>query len=276
MSEAMIFDIAHGSFVDGPGIRTTVFFKGCNLNCAWCHNPEGRSFQRQMMVYRDRCTDCGKCRAVCREESCVLCGRCAMYCPADARKVCGARYTAEEVLTQILQDKVFYETSGGGVTFSGGECMLQLEFLTQMLKACKANGIHTAVDTAGYVPFESFEAILPYTDLFLYDIKLADSPKHKTFVGVENDRILENLQRLFAAGANILIRIPVIGGVNDSLEEMQAIKAFLDRCGRPVKIELLPYHPMGQSKSAAIGAPVQLFRTPDAETMARLEAIFGA
>ena len=276
MSEAMIFDIAHGSFVDGPGIRTTVFFKGCNLNCAWCHNPEGRSFQPQMMVYRDKCTDCGKCRTVCREESCVLCGRCAMYCPADARKVCGARYTAEEVLTQILQDKVFYETSGGGVTFSGGECMLQLDFLTEILKACKENGIHTAVDTAGHVPFQSFEAILPYTDLFLYDIKLFDSQKHMQYVGVENDRILDNLQQLFVAGANILIRIPVIGGVNDSLEEMQTIKEFLDRCGRPAKVELLPYHPMGQSKSAAIGMPMQTFRTPDAETMTRLEDIFFA
>ena len=164
-----IFDIQRDSFVDGPGIRTTVFFKGCNLHCAWCHNPESQSAKPQMMFYKNKCTGCGKCREKCPHnlESCDLCGKCTVYCPHDAREICGKEYTVDEVLREIRKDKTFYKTSGGGVTFSGGECMLQIEFLTKILKACKENGIHTAVDTAGHVPFEFFERIIPYTDLFL-------------------------------------------------------------------------------------------------------------
>lgn len=277
MNKAMIFDVEHSSFVDGPGIRTTVFFKGCNLKCAWCHNPESQAFQPQLMYYKDKCTSCGKCETLCphRLAHCDLCGKCTLYCPSDARKVCGREYTVEEVLAQVLPDKAFYDNSGGGVTFSGGECMLQIDFLAEILKKCKENGIHTAVDTAGAVPFRHFEKILPYTDLFLYDIKLLDSEKHKRFTGADNQIILENLQKLFAKGANIWIRIPVIQGVNDSPEELEAIKAFLDTCGTPEKVELLPYHPMGENKHRAIGREPQPFRAPDTEKCKQLEAIFA-
>lgn len=261
--------------MDGPGIRTTVFFKGCNLKCAWCHNPESQSAKPQMMLYRDKCTGCGQCVRICRKETCTLCGACEQYCLQEARKVCGKEYTVHEVLAQIVRDKTFYENSGGGVTFSGGECMLQIDFLAELLQKCKENGIHTAVDTAGHVPFKSFEKILPVTDLFLYDVKLMDSQKHKAYVSVGNERILNNLRRLFAAGAKIWIRIPVIGGVNDSVEEMGKIKEFLDSCGKPAKVELLPYHSMGERKAEAIGAAVQHFQTPDAETMKRLGEIFA-
>ena len=275
MNKAIFFDIQRNSFVDGPGIRTTVFFKGCNLKCAWCHNPESQSAKPQMMFYKDKCTGCGKCKSVCpyHLEQCELCGKCTLYCPVDARKVCGKEHTVDEVLKEVLKDQAFYETSGGGVTFSGGECMLQIDFLVEILKKCKENGIHTAVDTAGHIPFESFEKILPYTDLFLYDIKIFDSQKHKQYVGVGNELILENLKKLFERKAKLWIRIPIIPDVNDSIEEIQKIKDFLKTNGTPEKIELLPYHAMGENKYRAIGKEPQIFKTPDAENMKRLKEI---
>ena len=277
MSQAILFDIERNSYVDGPGIRTTVFFKGCNLKCAWCHNPESQSFHPQMMFYADKCIGCGKCRQVCPHacSSCSLCGKCALYCPKDARKVCGREYTLEKVLSEIRKDIPFYETSGGGVTFSGGECMLQIDFLEDILKECKQHNIHTAVDTAGYVPYERFERILPYTDLFLYDVKLFDSQKHKQFTGVDNELILENLQRLLSSGAKLWIRIPVIANVNDDPDEMQRIKAFLERCGKPEKVELLPYHAMGENKYHALGQEPQLFSKPTDEKLKQLKEIFA-
>ena len=275
MNKAIFFDIQRNSFVDGPGIRTAVFFKGCNLKCAWCHNPESQSAKPQMMFYKDKCTGCGKCKSVCpyHLEQCELCGKCTLYCPMDARMVCGKEHTVDEVLKEVLKDKAFYETSGGGVTFSGGECMLQIDFLVEILKQCKENGIHTAVDTAGHIPFESFEKILPYTDLFLYDIKIFDSQKHKQYVGVSNELILENLKKLFERKAKLWIRIPIIPDVNDSMEEIQKIKDFLKTIGTPEKIELLPYHAMGENKYRAIGKEPQIFKTPDAENMKRLKEI---
>lgn len=276
MNKAIIFDIQRNSFVDGPGIRTTVFFKGCNLKCAWCHNPESQSAKPQMMFYKDKCTGCGKCKSVCPHhlEQCELCGKCTLYCPVDARKVCGKEHTVDEVLKEVLKDQAFYETSGGGVTFSGGECMLQIDFLAEILKKCKENGIHTAVDTAGHIPFESFEKILPYTDLFLYDVKMFDNENHKKYVGVGNDLILENLKKLFKAGAKIWVRIPVIAEVNDSVEEMQKIKCFLDSCGAPEKVDLLPYHAMGENKYIAIGKNAQYFNPPDNNKLNELKAVF--
>ena len=246
MSNATIFDIERCSFVDGPGLRTTVFFKGCNLKCMWCHNPESQNFKPEMLFYKDKCKGCGKCIQVCPASGeCILCGKCELYCLVDARKVCGKEYTSDEIFEEIVKDKTFYDNSGGGVTFSGGECMLQSDFLVEILKKCKEIGIHTAVDTAGHIPFENFEKILPYTDLFLYDIKIFNSEKHKKYIGVGNELILENLKKLFEVKAKIWIRIPVIAGDNDSLEEMQNIKDFLFKHGNPEKVELLPYHAMG-------------------------------
>ena len=276
MKTATLFDIERNSFVDGPGIRTTVFFKGCNLKCAWCHNPESQSTKPQMMFYRDKCTGCGKCKEICpTPDNCILCGKCTFYCPADARKICGKKYTVDEVFAEIIKDKAYYDNSDGGVTFSGGECMLQIDFLAEILKKCKENGIHTAVDTAGHIPFESFKKILPYTDLFLYDIKIFDTQKHKQYVGVGNELILENLKKLFKANAKIWIRIPIIPDVNDSIEEMQLIRDFLDTNGKPEKIELLPYHAMGENKYSAIGENVCTFNTPTNETMGLLKSIFN-
>jgi len=276
MNEAIIFDIQRNSFVDGPGVRTTVFFKGCNLRCLWCHNPESQSCAAQMLFYRDKCINCGKCKEVCKEESCTLCGKCTLYCPVDARKVCGKAYTADAVLYEVLQDEPYYDRSGGGVTFSGGECMLQIDFLAEILEKCSQNGIHTAVDTAGCVPFESFERILPFTDLFLYDVKIFDGHKHKRYTGADNTLILENLKKLCRAGANIIVRIPVIPGVNDTKKDMMQIKAFLSSCGRIEKVELLPYHVLGEHKYAALGRETAKFNVPCREAMDELKAVFAA
>ncbi|MBQ9098763.1 MAG: glycyl-radical enzyme activating protein [Clostridia bacterium] len=275
--KATIFDIERNSYVDGPGIRTTVFFKGCNLRCVWCHNPESQSPKPQMMFYKNKCTGCGKCKERCPNnlEKCGLCGKCTLYCPHDAREICGKEYTVDEVIREILKDKAFYDNSDGGVTFSGGECMLQIDFLEEILKECKKNGIHTAVDTAGYVQFEYFERILRFTDLFLYDIKCFDSEKHKQYTGVGNESILENLKRLLTTKKSVWIRIPIIPMVNDTEEELQKIKSFLEACQSPKKIELLPYHAMGEHKYEAIGKEVQMFAVPSEEKMMRLKKIFS-
>ena len=275
--KATIFDIQRNSYVDGPGIRTTVFFKGCNLRCSWCHNPESQSPKPQMMFYKNKCTGCGKCKEKCPNhlESCELCGKCTLYCPHDAREICGKEYTVDEVMREILKDKAFYDHSGGGVTFSGGECMLQIDFLEEILKACKENGIHTAVDTAGCVPFEYFERILPCTDLFLYDVKCFDSEKHKQYTGVGNELILENLKRLLATDKSVWIRIPIIPTINDTEEELQGIKEYIFSCGKSAKFELLPYHAMGEHKYAAIGKETQIFSVPGEEKMKHLKNIFS-
>ena len=275
---AIIFDIERNSYVDGPGIRTTVFFKGCNLRCAWCHNPESHKSAPQMMLHANKCTGCGKCKEVCPHgcETCELCGICAIYCPHGAREISGKEATVEQVWDEIRKDRLFYEATGGGVTFSGGECMLQIEFLEAILTKCKENGIHTAVDTAGHVPFDRFERILPYTDLFLYDVKCLDRDKHKQYTGVDNDLILENLRRLLQGNTPVWIRIPVIPTVNDTEEEMRAIKDFLDSCGTPERIELLPYHAMGEHKYEALGEAAIPFSVPDDTRMSALKRIFSA
>ena len=274
MPKAMIFDIQRNSFVDGPGIRTTVFFKGCNLRCKWCHNPESQSFEKQMLFYKDKCTGCGKCREVCPNhlQSCDFCGKCELYCPAEARKICGREYTSDEVLAEVIKDKAFYDNSGGGVTFSGGECMLQLDFLREILEKCKSAGIHTAVDTAGNVPWKSFEKILPFTDLFLYDIKAFGAELHRKGTGVSNELILENLKNL-SGRADIIVRIPVIGGYNDNDEEIRQIADFLKQI-KIIKAELLPYHAMGEHKYTALGRNTESFNVPNKNFMNRSQQLF--
>ena len=275
MEKAIIFDIQHSSFVDGPGIRTTVFFKGCNLACKWCHNPESWSSKPELLFYEDRCIHCGICERVCpfKLTDCNLCGRCAHYCPKEARKLCGKNYTVDEIFDEIINDKKFYDNSGGGATFSGGECMLQIDFLTEILKKCKEAGIHTAVDTAGCVPWERFERILPYTDLFLYDMKAATEEIHKQYTGVSNKLILENLARL-SGKAEIFIRIPIIPTVNDSDEELGKMAEILKGI-KVSKIELLPYHSMGERKFEALGKSYRKFPTPTQEDMEKHKKIFG-
>ena len=270
-TKGVIFDIQRGSAVDGPGIRTTVFFKGCNLSCAWCHNPESREMQPQMLFYREKCTDCGTCRSVCPQkgEACVLCGKCTVFCPNDAKSICGKTVTAGEVFREILRDVPYYESTGGGATFSGGESLLQPDFLLALLKLCRENGISAAVDTAGNVPYETLRQVLPYTDLFLYDIKAVTPALHKTYTGVSNERILSNYKRLFSDGARLLVRIPMVAEVNANDGEFPEILRFL-KAFPPKKIELLPYHALGTNKYKALyqtDAPV--FHAPDAALLER-------
>lgn len=273
---ATVFDIQRASFVDGPGIRTTVFFKGCNLRCAWCHNPEIQSARVEMLFHENRCTKCGKCKVLCPYslKKCDFCGKCSLYCPQDSREICGKKYTAEEVLYEVVKDLAVYESSGGRVTFSGGECMLQIDFLEAVLKACKSRGIHTAVDTAGQVPFDYFERVIPFTDLFLYDVKCFDSEKHRQYTGAPNGLILSNLEKLLNTGKDVWVRIPIIPTVNDSEEELLEIKNLLLSFSYPKKVELLPYHALGAHKYAALGKRAAGFTPPDAEKMRRLEKVF--
>ncbi len=272
--KATVFDMQRGSFVDGAGIRTTVFFKGCNLRCKWCHNPEGLSSERQLLFYEDKCTQCQKCKSVCENpDKCILCGKCALYCPNDAREICGCEYTPEEIFSEVIKDKSFFDESGGGATFSGGECMLNVDFLLEILKLCKKNGIHTAIDTAGNISWASFEKILTYTDTFLYDIKCLDEKKHIRGTGVSNKLILENLERLSKTDKDIVIRIPIIPDFNDNFDEMTEISRFLKRLNIR-SVELLPYHDMAEHKYRALGMEFTKYPPLPKEKLDMLRAIF--
>ena len=269
------FDIQRCSLVDGPGIRTTVFFKGCNLRCAWCHNPESQNADPNMMFYEHKCISCGRCLQVCPHalKSCDFCGRCVDYCPMGAREICGKVASTESILAEIRKDYEYYERSGGGVTFSGGECMLQHEALGELLSMCKECGISTAVDTAGAVSWTYFEHILSDTDLFLYDIKCWDENVHKVYTGASNSLILDNLEKLSGCCADkIIVRIPVIPGVNTSENEMRCIADFLRKNGI-TRVELLPYHKMGEHKYESLGQQVQHFEVPGQESLNQFHSI---
>ena len=282
---ATIFDIQRGSYVDGPGIRTTVFMKGCNLDCAWCHNPESQNAKPQRMFYKNKCVLCGKCVTVCpsgaltfdnspvlNPEKCTLCGKCALWCPADAISVCGKTMDTETVFREVRKDKAFYETSGGGVTVSGGECMLYPDFVAELLDKCKKDGIGTAVDTAGNVPFESLEKVIPFTDIFLYDIKCVTPEAHKKFTGIVNNRILDNYKLLISLGKRVIVRVPMTTECSANDEEFPKIAAFLNEY-KPEKVELLPYHALGENKYRAIGREPEIFHAPSKEDMERFKGM---
>lgn len=280
-----IFDIQRGSYVDGPGIRTTVFMKGCNLTCKWCHNPESQCAKPQRMFYQNKCVSCGKCTTVCpngaltfdnapvlNPEKCTLCGKCALWCPADAISICGKVMDTETVFREVRKDKAFYDTSGGGVTVSGGECMLHPDFVAELLSMCKADGISTAVDTAGNVPFDSFEKVMPFTDIFLYDLKCVSKSVHRKFIGVVNNRILDNYKTLISLGKRVIVRVPMITECNANDEEFPKIAAFLNEY-RPEKVELLPYHALGENKYRALGLEPEIFHAPSKEDMERFRGM---
>jgi pyruvate formate lyase activating enzyme len=261
--EGIITNIQRFSIHDGPGIRTTVFLKGCNLRCFWCHNPETLEARPQLQLFPSRCIGCGECFQRCprgahvREnggerrfmrELCVGCGACAETCYAEALVLVGERKTVEEVVEEVLRDRPFYETSGGGLTLSGGEPLLQLEFSIAVLERCRQEGIHTAIETAACFAWERLAAILPVTDLVMMDIKLMDSERHRAATGVPNERILENAHRLGAQPQPLIVRTPVIPGVNDSVEDIAAIAAFAASLPNLLYYELLPFHPMASGK----------------------------
>lgn len=274
---ATIFDIQRASFVDGPGIRTTVFFKGCHLRCKWCHNPESQNPKPEIMVHKNKCIVCGKCVDVCPHHltSCNVCGACTDACPTGARKIYGYQKSIDDIVTEVAKDKAFYDTSNGGMTVSGGECMLQIDALTELLKKCKENEIHTAVDTAGDLPWMHFERILPFTDLFLYDIKCFTDSLHMDGTGISNKRILENLSHLSQkTSVDIIVRIPIIPTFNDDVSELQHIADFL----RPLRIrdvELLPYHSMGEHKYEGLGRVFTHFDAPDKQAIEFAKSLFN-
>ena len=245
---------------DGDGIRTTVFFKGCPLTCVWCHNPEGIGFQPQLAYYENKCISCGECVRVCpsgahsvengvhlfHREPCIKCGKCEKVCLGNALMLYGKEVTVDELLPTLLEDKDFYDTSKGGVTLSGGECLMQADFCAELLKALKNNGIHTAVDTCGFVSRAAIDKVMPYTDIFLYDCKAFDEEPHVRCTGQSNAIILENLNYIDGCGKKTEIRIPYVPEYN--ADQMERIAKFLSGLKNLTKVRVLPYHNYAGSK----------------------------
>ncbi|MEW6266633.1 MAG: glycyl-radical enzyme activating protein [Thermodesulfobacteriota bacterium] len=263
----IVFNIMRFSTRDGPRLRTTVFLKGCPLGCLWCHNPESQSVHPEIVFRPNRCIGCGECELVCPqgaivliqgkfiklEELCVRCGRCVESCPAEAREVIGRRMTVAQVMEEIKKDLPFFEESGGGVTFSGGEPLSQPEFLEALLKACKDEEIHTAVDTCGLADVGVLERIMPFVDLFLYDLKIMDDEAHQRETGASNRLILENLKKLDRTAKEVWIRLPVIPGLTDGQDNLSALARFVAALEKIRYIILLPYHETGLDKYRLLG-----------------------
>jgi len=302
----VIFNIQRFSIHDGPGIRTTVFFKGCSLRCFWCHNPEGIHPRPEIQFFRSRCISCGECVAVCpqeahalqngvrafRRERCQACGTCAETCYADALELTGWCMTVEQVMEEVLRDRAFYADSMGGVTLSGGEPALQPDFARAILERCQAEGLHTAVETAANCRWDDLAALLPVTDLVMLDIKHMDADKHRAVTGVSNQRILANARRLAQTDRPVILRVPVVPTVNDTPEEIAAIATFVrhlidlrresghgtaSHADLP-SIELLPFHRLAADKYRSLGLDYRAseLERPTKEEMAELAEIAQA
>lgn len=256
MNSGVVFDIKRFAIHDGPGIRTTIFFKGCPLSCWWCHNPEGISSAPELMYIKRKCIACKTCVANCpsgaitlegkqlilNRKLCSSCGVCAEMCPTGAIKLVGKQMSTEEILKELNKDILFFNQSQGGVTVSGGEPLMQVEFLKELLERLKHLKVHTVVDTCGYAERKSFELILPYVDLFLYDLKIVDDAKHKKYTGVSNEKIRENLEFLLQSEKSVLIRVPIVPAINDSEEDIEDLMDYLEHIGIKSNIHLLPFH----------------------------------
>jgi pyruvate formate lyase activating enzyme len=282
----IVFDLRKYSVHDGPGIRTTVFLKGCPLSCLWCHNPESQSFWPELLHRPSACIGCGACIAACPEKAlapspdggvildrkrCILCGACCRACVADALEMAGKSLSVAEVMATVREDVLFYDQSGGGVTFSGGEPLGQPEFLAALLRACRGEEISTAVDTSGYAPSETLLAVAELADLFLYDLKHMDSRRHEEVAGVPNELILENARLLSERNVPLWIRMPLIPGINDDERNLCDTGAFVATLQSVRKVSLLPYHPSGRDKYRKLGRAYALssLATPFSEEMER-------
>jgi len=284
-----VTNIQRFSIHDGPGIRTTVFLKGCNLRCFWCHNPETLSPRPELQLFLDRCIGCGECFARCPQhthvmedgerrflrELCQGCGICAETCYAEALVLVGDEMTVDEVMDQVLRDVPFYETSDGGMTLSGGEPLLQFDFCYALLERAKGENVHTAIETAANFAWERIAAILPVTDLVMMDIKLMDAERHRDATGVSNERILENARRLGESGLPLIVRTPIVPGVNDSADDVAAIAAFVAALPNLVYYELLPFHPMARSKYTSLDLDYRAkdLKSPPKEQMEALTRV---
>ncbi len=307
MTTGRLYDIQGFSVQDGPGIRTTAFLKGCPLRCPWCHSPESQSFARQLSWMSMRCLGRDACRDRCvnacpkgaieegplktdvqtgeqlrtihvKRDLCDDCGACADKCYAEALTMCGKDYTSEALVERLLQDKNFFDTSGGGVTVSGGEPLSQADFTVEVLRGLKEHGVHTALDTTGFAPWEALERTMPWVDLYLYDLKHMDSAKHKATVGVPNEIIHENARKLSEHGKALQIRVPVIPRFNDDEENIRATAEFCVELGEAVQVvQLLPYHNMGVMKYLRISDRKPLEAVPPSdEKMEQLRSLVAS
>ena len=276
-----IFDIKKFAVRDGPGIRTTVFCKGCPLRCIWCHNPESFVAEAELSFTPDKCIGCGACVEVCpsgalridkwgfcafQRDLCTRCGQCADVCFSGALEMIGREVTVEDVMVQVRKDAPFYRRSGGGVTVSGGEPLFQREFVTALLRQCQAEGFHTVLDTSGHVPWETLAAAAEHADLVLYDLKHVDNAAHEKYTGASNDLIMDNLRRMGGLGVDIEIRMPIVPGLNDSQQDIDAAGEFISSLDNVVAVRLLAYHRLAASKYARLGRdnPAGDLQAPDA------------
>ena len=286
-----IFEIERFAVHDGGGIRTVVFFRGCPLRCLWCANPESQRRTPQIMYWRTRCIGCGACVAGCpanaltagedgirRGGNCIYCGRCVNACTAEAQTWIGRSETAEDVFQELLRDKAFYNTTGGGVTFSGGEPLAQPDFLTALAQLCRQAGIHTAIETSGYAPAAVIDRVIPVIDEFLFDFKCMDRERHQQLTGVDNSVILRNFEKIAGAGCDIRARYPVIGGYNDSSENAEQLAAYLTAHAPGCRIDLLPYHALGVGKydRLQMAYPASAAFTPAREKIQQLRSCLEA
>lgn len=271
-ASGMIFDIQKFSIHDGPGIRTTVFMKGCPLRCVWCHNPESQSDRPEMSFIPSKCIGCGWCAKACPEschslqdgvrlfkrEACVRCGKCAERCYARALELVGRRADVPEVMAEVLKDKAFYESSGGGMTLSGGEPFFQPKFASALLAAAKGHGLHTCVETCGFASWSVIGPALKDVDILLYDVKESDPARHEECTGAPLAPIIENLERADASGAKTILRCPIVPGLNDRPEHFRSIGLLAERLKNATGINVIPYHPLGMSKSERFGTDARL------------------
>lgn len=272
----LIFDIQRCSLHDGPGIRTTIFLKGCPMRCVWCHNPEGISTRPQIAFDREKCVDCFACVEICPHGAqqapgghhqivhalCRACGTCLPVCTHDGLKLIGREMTVDQVLAEVERDREYYLQSGGGLTLSGGEPMAQFQASLELLQAARNRNIHTCMETCGFALSERYREVMPYVDLFLFDYKETDPRRHESLTGVSNELVLTNLSLLANAGAAIILRCPLAAGVNDSQDHLAAIAALAQRHSQIQSIELMPYHDLGRDKAVRIGRETGLRALP--------------
>ncbi len=274
--QGIIFDIQRFSLFDGPGIRTTVFLKGCMMRCIWCHNPESFTQDIQLSYDANKCTGCRNCEVVCtsgvhrfinethyvKHNQCTHCGKCTAECPGNALKLLGQSMTADEIINEVMKDKKYFEHCSGGVTFSGGEPSLQFDFLVEMLQLAKQQNLHVCMDTNGVMDKNRLELLMKYVDLFLFDYKITDPEQHKSLTSVPKDIILDNLKFLGEKNRPVILRCPIIPGINDRDDHFQAIHTLKHHYKNIQKVELMPYHNIGRQKWDQLGYDFTLNSLP--------------